>query len=97
MFVVHMHGLAFWRKKGITIINAFQTVPAERLVLRGKNYKYMTSISKKLYIDKLDDIVNKHLLYLSVIRIIPPFSGRIQCHSQIIELDTKGIPKKIGF
>ena len=27
--------------------------------LKNKIYKYMTSISKKFYIDKLDDIVNK--------------------------------------
>ena len=28
--------------------------------LKNKIYKYMTSISKILYIDKLDDIVNKY-------------------------------------
>ena len=28
--------------------------------LRTKIYKYMTSISKNVYIDKLDDIVNKY-------------------------------------
>ena len=27
-----------------------------------KNYKYMSSISKDVYIDKLDDIVNKHIV-----------------------------------
>ena len=27
--------------------------------LENKIYKYMTSISKNVYIDKLDDIVNK--------------------------------------
>ena len=27
--------------------------------LKNKIYKYMTSISKKVYTDKLDDIVNK--------------------------------------
>ena len=27
---------------------------------KNKIYKYMTSISKKLYIDKVDDIVNKY-------------------------------------
>ena len=34
---------------------------AERFIrtLRNKIYKYRTSISKNLYIDKLDDIVNK--------------------------------------
>ena len=28
--------------------------------LKNKIYKYMTSISKKVYTDKLDDIVNKY-------------------------------------
>ena len=28
--------------------------------LKNKIYKYKTSISKKVYIDKLDDIVNKY-------------------------------------
>ena len=29
-------------------------------ILKNKIYKYMTSGSKKVYIDKLDDIVNKY-------------------------------------
>ena len=35
---------------------------AERFIriLKNKIYKYMTSVSKNIYIDKLDDIVNKH-------------------------------------
>ena len=35
---------------------------AERFIrtLENKNYKYMTSISKYAFIDKLDDIVNKY-------------------------------------
>ena len=28
--------------------------------LKNKVYKYMTSISKNVYIDKLDDVVNKY-------------------------------------
>ena len=37
-------------------------VVAERFIriLKNKIYKYMTSISKTVYIDKLDDIVNKY-------------------------------------
>ena len=37
-------------------------VVAERFIrtLKNKIYKYMTSISKNLYIDKLDDIVNEY-------------------------------------
>ena len=38
-----------------------ETVFAERFIihLNNKTYKYMTSTSKNVYIDKLDDIVNK--------------------------------------
>ena len=38
-----------------------KSVVAERFIrtLRTKIYKYMTSTSKNVYIDKLDDIVNK--------------------------------------
>ena len=28
--------------------------------LKNKNYKYVTSISKNVFIDKLEDIVNKY-------------------------------------
>ena len=39
-----------------------KSVVAERFIriLKTKIYKYMTSISKNVYIDKLDDIVNKY-------------------------------------
>ena len=39
-----------------------KSVIAERFIrtLRNKIYKYMTLISKNMYIDKLDDIVNKY-------------------------------------
>ena len=39
-----------------------KSVVAERFIrtLKKKNYKYMTSVSQNLYIDKLDDIVNKY-------------------------------------
>ena len=42
--------------------NEVKSVAAERLIrtLKNKIYKYMTSISKNVYIDKLDDIVNKY-------------------------------------
>ena len=38
------------------------SVAAERFIrtLKAKIYKYMTSISKNMYIDKLDDIVNEY-------------------------------------
>ena len=42
--------------------NEEKSVVAERFTrtLKSKIYKYMTSTSKNVYIDKLDDIVNKY-------------------------------------
>ena len=42
--------------------NKEKSVVAERFIrtLKTKIYKYMTSISKNMYIDKLDDIVNEY-------------------------------------
>ena len=42
--------------------NEGKSAVAERFIrtLKTKIYKYMTSISKNVYIDKLDDIVNKY-------------------------------------
>ena len=42
--------------------NEGKSVVAERFIrtLRNKVQKYMTSISKKVYINKLDNIVNKY-------------------------------------
>ena len=43
--------------------NEGKSVVAERFIrtLKNKIYKYMTSISKNVYIDKLDDIVNEYI------------------------------------
>ena len=40
-----------------SVRNEEKSVVAERFI---RNLKYMTSISKNAYIDKLDDIVNKY-------------------------------------
>ena len=42
--------------------NEEKSVVAERFIrtLKNKIYKYMTSVSKNMYIDKLDDIVNRY-------------------------------------
>ena len=42
--------------------NEEKSVVAERFIrtLKSEIYKYMTSISKNVYIDKLDDIVNEY-------------------------------------
>ena len=44
------------------IDNEGKPVVVERFIrtLKTKIYKYMTSISKNMYIDKLDDIVNEY-------------------------------------
>ena len=45
-----------------SINNEGKSVVAERFIrtLKNKIYKYMTAISKNVYIDKLDDIVNEY-------------------------------------
>ena len=45
-----------------SIHNEVKSVVAERFIrtLKTKIYKYMTSISKNVYIDKLDDIVDEY-------------------------------------
>ena len=47
MYSTHNEGKSVNAKKSI-------------ITLKNKIYKYMTSISKNVYIDKLDDIVNKY-------------------------------------
>ena len=45
-----------------SIHNERKSVVAERFIrtLKNRIYKYMTAISKNVYIDKLDDIVNEY-------------------------------------
>ena len=45
-----------------SIHNEGKSVVAERFIrtLKTKFYKYMTSVSKHVYIDKLDDIVSEY-------------------------------------
>ena len=45
-----------------SIHNEEESVVAERFIrtLKNKTYKYMTSVSKNVYIDKLDDIVGEY-------------------------------------
>ena len=56
--------------------NKGKSVVAERFLrtLKNKIYKYMTSISKNVCIDKLDDIVNKYNnTYHSTIKMKPVY------------------------
>ena len=50
--------------------NEGKSVVAERFIrtLKNKIYKYMTSISKNGYIDRLNDIVNEYNTYNSTIK-----------------------------
>ena len=45
-----------------SMYNEGKSAITERFIrtLKNKIYKYMTSVSKNIYIDKLDDIVNKY-------------------------------------
>ena len=45
-----------------SIHNEGKSVVAERFIraLKTKSYKYMTSVSKNVYIDNLDDIVDEY-------------------------------------
>ena len=60
------------------IHNEGKSVVAERFIrtLKTKIYKYTTSVSKNVYIDKLDDIVGKYnntyhkLLMLKIIHLL---------------------------
>ena len=62
-------------KNGLEIYSTHskgKTVISERFIrtLKNKIHKYMTSISKSVYIDKLDDIVNKYNhTYFSTIKM----------------------------
>ena len=54
--------------------NEGKSVLAERFIrtLKSKIYKYMTSISKNVYIDKLDGIVNEYNhIYHTTIKMKP--------------------------
>ena len=64
--VVNNRSLKSWVEKSdmemYSMHNQGKSVAAERFIrtLKKKTYKYMTSISKYVYIDELDDIVDKY-------------------------------------
>ena len=92
-----------WLKKDdIEIYSAHnegKSVVAERLIrtLKNKIYKYMTSTSNNVYIDKLDDIVNKYNnAYHITIKMKPvdvKSNTYINCSK---ETNDKGTKFKIG-
>ena len=75
--------------------NEGKSVVAERFIriLKNKIYKYMTSVSKNVYINKLDDIVNKYNnRYHSTIKINPVdirSNAYIDFNKETIEKDPK--------
>ena len=62
----YIRSMKSWLEKKIIEMysthNEGKSVVAERFIRTWKNkiYKYMTSVQKNVYIDKLDDIVNKY-------------------------------------
>ena len=57
-----------------SIHNEGKSVVPERFIrtLKTKIYKYMTSVSKNVYIDKLDDIINEYnITYHKAIKMKP--------------------------
>ena len=66
----HNRSMKSWLEKNAielySIHNEGKSVVAERFIktLKNKIYKYMTWISKNVYIDKLDDIVNKWTIHI---------------------------------
>ena len=61
--------------------NEGKSVVPERFIrtLKNKIYKYMTSLSKNVYINKLDDIVNKYNAIQKVINYMLNGKDTIIC------------------
>ena len=69
-----------------------KSVIAKRFIrnLKNKIYKYMNSVLKSVYIDKLDDIVNKYNnIYHNTIKMEPIYSSK--------EINDKNPKFKIGY
>ena len=74
--------------------NEEKSVVTERFIrtLKNKIYKYKTSVTKNVYIDKLDDIVNKQSnTYLSTIKMKP-----VECTSRTYIDNEKDPEFKVG-
>ena len=76
--VVNNRSLKSWVERSdmemYSMHNQGKSVAAERFIrtLKKKTYKYMTSVSKNVYIDELDDIVDKyHNTYHITIKMKP--------------------------
>ena len=82
-----------------SIHNEGKSVVAERFIRTPKNkiYKYMTSISKNVYIDKLDDIANKYNNTYHRIIKMKPIDVKDNTYSNIDkEVNNKDPKSKVG-
>ena len=79
--------------------NKGKSVVAERFIrtLENKIYKHMTSISKNMYINKLDDVVNKYNnIYHSTIKM-KPVDLKSSTYNDLDKKNNTGGPKfKVG-
>ena len=79
--------------------NEGKSVVAERFIrtLKSKIYKYMTSISKNVYIDKLDDIVDEYNnTYQTAIKMKPIDVKDNTCINTNKEINNQGPKFKVG-
>ena len=79
--------------------NEGKSVVAERFIrtLKSKIYKYMTSISKNVYIDKLDDIVDEYNnTYHTTIKMKPADVKDNTYINADIEINNKDPKFKVG-
>ena len=79
--------------------NEGKSVITERFIrtLKNKNYEYMTSISKNVYIDKLDDIVKKYNnTYHSAIKMKPIDVKSMTYIDSSKEINNKNSKLKLG-
>ena len=80
--------------------NGGKSVVAERLIrtLKTKIYKYMTSVSKNVYIDKSDDIVNEcNNTYHRAIKIKPVDVKDNTCIDSNKEVNDKDPNSNVGY
>ena len=79
--------------------NERKSIVAERFVrtIKNKIYEYVTSISKNVYIDKLDDIVDKYNnTYHRTIKMKPVYVKSSSYINSNKENDKKGPKFKVG-
>ena len=87
-----------WLEKNDITLNEGKSVIAERFIrtLKNKIDKYMTSVSKNVYIDNLDDIVNEYNnAYHSTIKMKPVDVKSNTYIISVIEINTKDPKFKI--